>query len=213
MKPWLAAALLFLLAVPYQTYWYDNEAARRGGLALLVGVLCMIPGVLPRRVPRSVWAMCLLALWVLARSVWVANPWYALEASCHMLGLTILVLLGTSLPMPSLLRATLPTGLVIAVVGIAQSLGYSLIPDSTEAVSTLGNRNVASEFLAVCGSAAGLLVCLQDSTRRDRMIGFATLTLCALAIVWNTSRSGLVALPLGCLPCMWSTFAVTRLST
>ena len=70
-------------------------------------------------------------------------------------------------------------------------------------MSTLGNRNVASELLAVCGATAGLLLCVEDATRRDRVLAFVTLALCGLAIFFNASRSGLFALPLGCAPCLW----------
>ena len=202
MKPGIAAALLFLLAVPYQTFWQDYEVARRGALAILVAVICLFPGTMPRRVPALVWPFNVLGLWVLARCISVDNFGYAMEASCHMLALATLVVFGTGLSMHAVLRAALPTGIVVACVGIAQGIGITMIPDTSEAVSTLGNRNVASELLAVCGAAAALLACDEESTRRDRGFALTAVALCALAIVLNGSRSGLLALPLGCLPCL-----------
>ena len=117
MKPGIAAALLFLLAVPYQTFWQDYEVARRGALAILVAVICLFPGTMPRRVPALVWPFNVLGLWVLARCLSVDNFGYAMEASCHMLALATLVVFGTGLSMHAVLRAALPTGIVVACVG------------------------------------------------------------------------------------------------
>ena len=204
MKSWLVTALLFLLAVPFHVYWQDYEVARRGLLAALVGLTILVPGTIPLKVPGAVLPFNLLALWYLARSLYVANVGYALETTCHLLALSALVIFGTGMPRRVVLRSTLPAGAIVAGLGIAQGLGYLLLPDTTEAVSTMGNRNFASELIAVCGAAAALLASEADAPRRDRIFGLATLFLCAVAVVLNGSRSGMIALPVGCLPCLFA---------
>ena len=208
MKAWLPTALptaiLLLLAVPFHMYWWDYEIARRGVLACLVGGLCLAPRFFPRILPTRTWPFTLLFLWLLVRSFGVTNPGYAFENTGHMLALVMLMALGAQLPLSSVLVAAVPTGLVVAAIGIAQTIGWMDQPGS-QPVSTLGNLNVASEVLAVCGASAALLCVLTDSfSRRCRWAALLTLFTCSAAVVLNTSMSGLLALPLGCLPCLAS---------
>lgn len=206
MLAWLPTALptaiLLLLALPFHAYWWDYEIARRGVLACLAGGLCLAPRFLPRLRPTRTWPFALLFLWLLVRSFGVTNPGYAFENTGHMLALVVLLMLGTQLPLSSVLVAAVPTGLIVAAIGIAQTIGWMDQPGS-QPVSTLGNLNVASEVLAVCGASAALLSVSTDSvSRRFRWAALLTLFTCAVAVILNTSMSGLFALPLGCLPCL-----------
>lgn len=206
MKPWFATALLLLLAVPHLQWWFDYEAARRGVLAVVCGLLCVFPGLVPRQIPRSVWAINVFALWFLVRSFGVTNQGYALEAASHYLALAILVIVGTGTAPRTVLAAAIPTGLVVALVTLAQSRGWlEPLPGVHGMTSTLGNLNTASEVLAVCGASAACLLGWQqrdDSTPGKPVVprlALATVCLCAAAIWVNGSRSGLLALPIGCL--------------
>jgi O-antigen ligase len=205
MKPWIVTALILLLAVPHFQWWPDYEIARRGLLALLCGLLCIFPGSIPRQIPRSVWAINLLALWFLVRSFGVGNQGYALESATHYLALATLVIIGTGTAPATILRAAVPTGLIVSLVTLAQAGGWLLpLPGVHAMTSTLGNLNTASEVLAVCGASAACLVATDDETPAPgkpllRYLAIATLALCAAAIWINGSRSGLLALPIGCL--------------
>ncbi|MEE2887437.1 MAG: O-antigen ligase family protein, partial [Planctomycetota bacterium] len=211
MRAWLITILLLLLAVPHLRWWQDYEVARRGLLAILCGLACLVPGVLPRKVPRSVWAINLLALWFLARSFGVANPGYALETASHYLALAVLVIIGTGISPGVVLAAAIPTGLVVALITLAQAVGWLLpLPGVHEVTSTLGNLNTASEVLTVCGAAAACLIATgraeaSESKGMLRGLAFATLLLCAAAIIINGSRSGMLALPIACLVCLLGT--------
>lgn len=211
MKPWIVTALILLLAVPHFQWWPDYEIARRGLLALLCGLLCLVPGSIPRQIPRSVWAINLLALWFLARSFGVGNQGYALESATHFLALASLVIIGTGTAPATILKAALPTGLLVSLVTLAQAGGWLLpLPGVQAMTSTLGNLNTASEVLAICGASAACLIATEDQTSASgkpllRYLAITTLALCAAAIWINGSRSGLLALPIGCLVVLFGT--------
>ncbi len=217
MRPWLVAALLLLLAVPHLAFWPDYETARRGLLALCCGLLCLFPGSLPRRVPITVWAINVLALWLLVRSLSVTHHGYALENATHFVALAVLMLVGTGTSLAAVLLAAIPTGLVVALVTLCQAFGWLLpLPNDLTPTATLGNLNVASEVLTVCGAAAACVfaaAALPDEEPRFgipglggqlRILALATVVMCAAAVWVNGSLSGLCALPLGCLPVLFT---------
>ncbi|MCB9871879.1 MAG: O-antigen ligase family protein [Planctomycetes bacterium] len=206
MRTGAAAVVLLLLAVPHQAYWPDYEVARRGLLAVLVGLACLLPGTLPARVPLAVGPWNALALWFLARCIGATNHGYALETAAHMLALAALLLFGTAVPLTRMLAATLPTGATVALWTLAQAFGWiDALPGVHDVTATLGNRNAAAEVLALCGAASALLAVGprgESVSARLRWAAVVTLAACTAALVCNGSRSGLLALPVGCLPAL-----------
>jgi len=194
MRTWLVAILLLLLAAPFHPYWQNFEQARRGLLLLLVPVLCLLPRVFPKDMPRAVLPFLVLVVWLLLRSVGVHNPGLAWERTLLWLGLAALMIVGSSMAPRDIAIAALPAGAVVAAWALVQGIA-DLRP-----VSTLGNINVASEVLTMAGAAAALLPCMGERRKSLQVAALVTLFLCGAAVVANTSLSGLIALPLACLP-------------
>ena len=111
--PWIAAALMFVLAVPCQFDWQDWQVARRGVLAIGAGLLCLFPGSLPSRVPKRIWPLAALALWFVSISGKAANPYLAFEWIAHLLALLVLLVAGSRLTYRQVLRGATPVGLVV----------------------------------------------------------------------------------------------------
>ena len=125
MKTWLAAVLLLLLAVPFHPYWQNYEQARRGLLLLLVPVLCLLPRVFPKDMPRAVLPFLFLSGWMLLRSIGVDNPGLAWERTLLWLSLAALMIVGSSMEPRDVVRATLPAGLVVSCTPIIDHAGGS----------------------------------------------------------------------------------------
>ncbi len=209
MRTWLAAILLLLLAVPFHPYWQNFEQARRGLLLMLVGVLCVVPRVFPKDMPRAVLPFLVLVAWLLLRSIGVHNPGLAWERTLLWLSLAALMIVGSSMAPRQIACAALPAGAVVAVWALVQTVA------DLEPVSTLGNINVASEMLTMSGAAAALLPCLGERRKSLQVAALVTLFLCGATVVANTSLSGLIALPLAALPVAfhkqipgWTRFAI-----
>ncbi len=194
MRTWLAACLLLLLAVPYHPYWQSFEQARRGLLLILVPALCLVPRVFPKAMPRAVLPFLAMVVWLLVRSFGIANPGLAWERTLMWLSLVALMIVASGMTPAQVIRSSLPTGLVVATVALAQNCA-GLRP-----VSTLGNINVASEILTMTGAAAALLPAAGEQRRGWLAASSGTLFLCSAAVVANSSLSGLIALPLAVLP-------------
>lgn len=195
---WLPAALLFLLAVPFEPLWLDYELARRGVAMLALaacGLLLALHG--GTAAPRGGWVLGLLVLYALARTaLGVTHPRLGLEEAAWLAALALTYVLGAATRPEDWLRAALPTAAVVALFGLLPLLPWTTwgLPHfAAEATSTLGNRNVASEVVAVLVVAAGAWA-LQA---RSPWAGLVVVGLASAYLLVNGSRSGLVAAPLG----------------
>lgn len=192
----LAAALLAVLALPFEALWFDFETARRSLLLVVAGLLALAAPKWLHAAPNraSVLLLALASVHAL-RSFGVANPVAGFERALHLLALAVFFEFGSRLPARDWLLAALPAGALVAAYGIAQAFGldwpagYASIE---QPVSTLGNKNFASEFAAVCGAAAATLLVQHQASRA----ALVTLVLTAIYLLLNGSRSGLLALPL-----------------
>lgn len=185
----LAAGLLALTLL-FDPFWLDFEAARRGALFALLGLLLLARPSLAQ-VRRSQLPLLLLVS-LFGLQVLFGNPqdpaagilrtswWLAV------LGLASL----PSLPQQGLARlccALLGAAFVMALwqwAGLPACLGTA-----SEPVSLFGNRNVAAEFVAV---ACACLVACRSAAPRLWPWALAT---AGLHLALNGSRSALVALP------------------
>ncbi|MHC4813187.1 MAG: O-antigen ligase family protein, partial [Planctomycetota bacterium] len=199
MKTWLAAILLLLLAVPFHSFWQSYEQARRGLLLMLVPILCLLPRMFPKDMPRAVLPFLWLTAWLLLRSIGVQNPGLAWERTLMWLSLAVLMIVGSDMTPRDLVRATLPVGLLVAGFALAESLS------GLYQQRMLGNINVASEVLTMAGAMAAMLPLCGEKNRGFVFAALATLFLCGAGVVTNTSLSGLIALPLATLPVLLAT--------
>jgi O-antigen ligase len=190
----LGPALLFaLLALPCDPGWIDFELARRGVLLLLAGVLaCGGPRWCPAARPAGLTALGLLCGLYLLRSVGVLNPAEGLLRAAHWIALTLLFVFGASRRPLDILRALVPVGVLVAVLGTAQALGLDFPAGAArpdQAVATLGNRNVASEFASMAFAAAAGLTAL-GRARAPTLVGMLVI---GLYLGLNGTRAGYVA--------------------
>lgn len=200
---WTWTVVFAALSLPLLPFWPDFEQARRG-IAMLIAGAALAPVAL-RAVHTGLnpWAtrswLALVAIHALSLA-WAANGGEALARTAW-----LATLFGTAWAAArtcdarTLLRAFLPTGLAVAAFGLLQALGlewpagYSVASDP---VSTLGNRNAASEVGALALVAAGLAWVRRDAS----VVAGAVLALGAAYLWVNQSRSGLVAVALTLLP-------------
>lgn len=189
------AALVALLAIPFDPWWIDFEAARRGLLLLLLGVFAIArPRSFATRAFGSA-AMFAIAAWLLLSGLANGDSIQFAAAAERCLWWASLFLLcraGAGTDKTNLFRVAMLCAAATASVGIAQRLGLPFwIGNVEEPVSLFGNRNVAAEFLAVAGACV--------AARHAQMPRCALLTLftCGAYAAANGSRSGLVALPFG----------------
>lgn len=155
------ALLLALLALPFDPGWIDFETARRGLLLVVAGALVATSGRWwPAALPGGALPFALFCAWYLVRSIGVTNVPEALLRAAHWIALFALFVFGATRGPRAVAVALVPVGILVAAYGTAQVLGLEWPAGygrPTEPVSTLGNRNVASE-VAVLGlvAAAGL---------------------------------------------------------
>ncbi len=197
MKPILAACFFLLLAVPFHPDWQDYEVARRGLLLCMLAGMCWPQQLWPQQTAKAALPLLLLCLWAGIRSFGATNAGYAWQQCFYLCALTLLFILGSQQRMEFWLRAILPTGMVVSLFGLLQLLGLPFPANNSQAISSLGNLNVAAELQAMAGAAAALLF-LQTQSRRSQVLALWCLFLCACGVVANTSLSGLIALPLAC---------------
>ncbi len=189
------AALVALLAIPFDADWIDFEAARRGVLLLLLGlVLLARPSSFRERALGDPWLFALSA-WLCVAAAANAAGIIAFDAIARCgtwFGLWLLWRAGARADQRALGAVATTTLLVATLVGIGQRVGVPFwIGGPDEPVSLFGNRNVAAEFVAIAGAVVA-------SRRADRPTwSFVALLLAGMYATANGSRSGLVALPLG----------------
>ncbi len=189
---WLVVALVALTALPFEARWLDFELARRGLLLVVAAGLALTSRRWwPAQLPRGTMLFGALCVWFLVRSIAVTNTIEALLRTAYAAGLWLTFVWGATRPPAALLRAALAVGAIVSGYGILQFMGvewptgYAM----TQAVSTLGNRNVASEFVTVC-IAIGLVAATQGSLS---IPGAVAILPCAVYLGINGSRAGLLA--------------------
>lgn len=186
---------LAALTLPFDARWLDFEATRRA-LACLLGAIGFTALVAWRKLPpiRGGWMLLLLCTWALARTIGTINTGEARLRVLWWFTLACAVPIGAVFSRRQLALASLPTGLAVAAYGIAQALaldwpaGYG---GEREAVSTLGNRNVAAECELLAFACAAWWIATAE---RFRLAGFALLAF-GMALGANGSRAALVAVP------------------
>lgn len=202
----LPAALVCLLALPFHPYWPDYEVARRGLLMVTAAAFAASARVwLSRRLHAADWALVALVAWHAIRSIGVDHPALGLQRTATLGSLWVIFAWAGTQPSARWLAAALPASCVVSVFGLAQAMGLPplLTADGGwlqelatfargDPVSTLGNRNYASEFSAVSAAAAVALVARNPRHRT----AWITLALATAYLVVNQSRSGLLALPI-----------------
>lgn len=216
---WLPAALVCLLALPFHPFWPDFEAARRGLLLICAGVLTLGARRWIGGKPDACGlALLSLAVWHGLRTIDTPNPALGIQASLEWLALWATFTWARRHRPEDWLRAGLIAGLLVSGYGLLQALGameslhramWQQDPDppswsagwlwlqsfaahgDTDPVSTLGNRNVASEFVSVSSAAAAVLLGRSNRWR----LPLVTLAVGACYLIVNQSRSGMIALP------------------
>ncbi|MBI5851499.1 MAG: O-antigen ligase family protein, partial [Planctomycetes bacterium] len=184
---------LAALTLPFDARWLDFEATRRA-LACVLGAVGFLAFVLLRATPRirGGWFLALLCAWAVARTIGVTNGGEARLRAAYWIVLAVAVPVGASFTLRQLALVALPTGLVVAAYGIAQQFGFEWPADygsAREAVSTLGNRNVAAECELLAFACAAWWVA---TAQRRGLVGLVLLvTVFALGL--NGTRAALVA--------------------
>lgn len=192
-----AAALVVLLAIPFDPDWIDFEAARRGLLWLALGLGAVaIPATFGRRAVGDRWLL-LVAAWMGLGAIAHASSLIGFDALARCgawCSMWLLWRAGANADQRTIAAAATWTLVVAAVVGIAQRVGLPFfIGGPDEPVSLFGNRNVAAEFVAVAGTVVA-------TRRADRpRLSLVALLLTGIYATMNGSRSGLIALPLGAM--------------
>ncbi len=196
--PILPTTLLLLLAVPFDALWPDFEAARRGALLVVAGLIaCTLPRRLAQPIPRGSILLACFCLWQLVRTFEVTNPGEAWLRAAHILALAVWFAWGAmQKDLGSGLRSVLPATLIVSLYGLSQAMGFHWpegYAGTGEAVSTLGNRNVAAEFVGVGLVAAAVLAVRGEG----RLFALFTLLVAVSYLVVNGSRGGIVAAVIG----------------
>lgn len=187
--PVLPALLLALLALPFDPSWLDFETARRGVLLVVAGALALTgTRWCPARLPAGTVPLAALCGLYLVRSIGVVNGTEALLRAAHWIALAVLFVWASRRRPEDVLRAALPAGLIVATYGTAQAIGLDWPAGYArpgEPVSTLGNRNVASE-VATFALASAMALGARGSRR-----AFAAGLLIAIYVGLDGSRAGL----------------------
>ncbi len=191
---WPAALLVALLTIPFHPLWMDMELVRRAWLLCLVGALCLLrPRNLLGLLSKTDVLFLLFLGWSGIGALSAANGWEAIYRLAHLTALFALFRWGRFQEPEIWLRAILPTAILVSAYGLLQSMGLEWpahYANSQAPVSTLGNLNVASEFVAVAVAAAMVLL-----WSGERTLSETSLILCTAYLVVNGSRSGLIAVP------------------
>lgn len=200
---WTWTVVFAALSLPLMPFWPDFEQARRG-IAMLIAGAALVPVALRAvHTGLSPWAtrtwLALVAIHALS-TTWAANGGEALARTAWLATLFATAWAAArTCDARTLLRAFLPTGLAVAGFGLLQALGVEWpvgYSDASDPVSTLGNRNAASELGALALLAAALAW-----VRRDASVIAGAVLAFGAAYLWvNQSRSGLVAVALTLLP-------------
>lgn len=204
---WAWAAVYAFFALAFVPTWPDFETARRGigiglgGLAVVGLTRVRAEADLPVGL-HATW-LALVGLHLLS-CVWAQNQGDAFARSLWLLGLWACATLAAR---TSSLRTQLAAiewpGVVVAAFGLAQAMGldwpigYSLADNP---VSTLGNRNVASEFTTLALVAAGLRLLRHERSQ----VPAIAVTLSAAYLWVNHSRAGMLAAGLTLLPLVFA---------
>lgn len=193
---WPVALLLGATAI-VDPYWLDAELARRMIAMTILGVAVLVrPSAFALRQDGDR-ALLLLIAWLALSSIWHSDHANLAEAGlrlCWWSSLLLVGRLGMAADHAKIARTAALLLALVAIVGLLQRFGIETSLGSIEEpVSLLGNRNTASEFVAV---AAAVVASRHGAWPR---LATAALALGACYLVANGSRSGLVALPLGVL--------------
>ncbi len=197
------AIVFLLITLPFTPFWPDFEQARRG-IAMLLAVPILLAlaarrgGADPGRWASRAWLGLIAAHG--ASWLWATNGGEAIQRTTWLLTLGAVGLAAArSVDARAVLRAFLPTGLVVATFGLLQASGIEWpagYGSMSEPISTLGNRNAASEVVALAVAAAALIFVRRDATPLPAVV----VALGATYLWVNQSRSGLVAAALTVLP-------------
>ncbi len=210
---WLPWACFCALALPFHPLWVDFEQVRRGLLLLIAGALLCAPRCLgPIRglaigrlflcamVASALVELTAQAAFHDAETPWSFQPWEAAYRIAHWSALLVLARAGArsgataaAVPVAGVLLVTAGLGL-LQRLGVAELGGYGV---EREPVSTLGNLNVASEWVAVATAATAALLPRVDPRRR--WLAIAALVAAGAYLVVNPSRSGKIAATAGLL--------------
>lgn len=197
--------LPLLLVVPFDPFWPDFERARRALLLVFTG-LYLVASLRERNQGPSRLFAPLLALPVLSllSGIWAWDFLACFESGSYYLALALLPVL-----VPQGRAALRPLGrgvclalLLTSMYGIAQHLGFDWPAGFTspdEAVSTLGNRNVAAEWTTMAAPLAffaGLIP------------GAFTLLFAEIYLWFNGGRAALVGFHLFLLFLIWKPWAL-----
>ncbi|MCA8944358.1 MAG: O-antigen ligase family protein [Planctomycetes bacterium] len=196
-RAWSTLALLAIAAIPFQALWLDFEVARRGVVACLAAVLAM---TLHRRWPEPIpsnakWFGALVGWLLLTGTWWATNSGEAFLRVAYFAALWVVLVDGTTRSRAALASAAAIVASIVSAYGIAQAFGLEW-PSGyavSQAVSTLGNRNVASEFVTMC-----LAVVIAAGERRRLGIVLVAIIAGSFYLGLNGSRSGLLALAGAC---------------
>ncbi|MFO1051512.1 MAG: O-antigen ligase family protein [Planctomycetota bacterium] len=136
----------------FETRWIDAEATRRALAGVVVGIGLLLTWR-PGRVQgiRGGLPLLLLCGWAALRCIDAVNVGEAILRAAWWITLAITVFAGAQFDRRSIAQAALPTGLLLAGVTVAQSLGLVgwCGGSPLDPVGTLGNRNASGEVLAI----------------------------------------------------------------
>lgn len=188
---WLLVAVVALAAIPFQTLWLDFEAARRGVVMCLAAIACLVLAW-PAKIawPSHALIWLLLIVWTAAASADPINLWAVESRGFYLVALAVFLVVGAAVNRENIAKAAAIVVVPVSVYGLLQAAGlewpsgYAL----NQAVSTLGNRNFASEFVAMC-----LAVVIASARPRPGWLTIATVLIGATYLGVNGSRSGLLA--------------------
>jgi O-antigen ligase len=207
--PRVLAALLALLTLPFVPGWLDFELARRGLLVAMAGIALLVHAARAGRQratpPPGTYAIAALGLWLLLPILLGGpHPDLAVQRVLYLVTLGALYVAGARFGVDTVLRATVPVGILVAAYGTAQAFGLDVPagfarPD--QPISTLGNKNAASEFVtfALAGAMA-----LAARSRQKVGVAAAAVVVLGLYVGLNGTRAGYVGTGLACALLAWS---------
>jgi len=199
VRAWLLPALAFaLLTLPFHPFWIDPEAARRGLGGALVGAMLLWR----RPQGRPPLGPVLVLGWGLVASLAAANSWEAVVRLTWWGAVAGACWWGVGRDPRLLAASLLPAGAAVAAYALAQEAGWVWpFPAGTDldGASSLGNRNTASQVLALVTFAAVLVSgAAKGSTLRAAAgAAFATILLGAAALAIHPAGTRGAALALG----------------